>query len=495
MRLFRNMRIRGKLTLIIVLTSGLALLFAGIAIVTADSILYQASIRRDLEALAEIVAGNSTAALAFDNAQDAQETLATLRARPYLLQACIYELDSSLFARYVRSEGPAECPQTVEADSVRIDGNDLLLFRPIVLDGQRIGSLYFHYDLSEIDVRRNMYSAIVAGIALASVLVAFVLAWRLRRPVTRPILRLAESARAVSETKDYSIRAEKYSEDELGLLVDSFNQMLANIQERDAELSEAHDGLEQRVIERTAQLEAVNKELEAFTYSVAHDLRAPLRHIDAFCRILSEEARPDLSTQANQHLEHILQAARQMGQLVDDLLNLSQVGRRELSVQTTGLNSVVEEVVAGLRPGTEDRRIEWKIGKLPFVEGDPALLKQVFANLLSNAVKYTGPRDHAVIEVGSETLNGTPRVFVRDNGVGFSMKYADKLFGIFQRLHRQEDFEGTGIGLATVQRIIHKHGGRVWAEAELDKGATFYFTLGLDEQAGGGVTGSQEGGR
>lgn len=238
-----------------------------------------------------------------------------------------------------------------------------------------------------------------------------------------------------------------------------------------------------KVAKAYQQLEAGNKKLEAFTYSVAHDLRAPLRHIDAFSRILAEEARPHLPPQASQYLERILQAARQMGQLVDDLLNLSRVGRKELSLQVTGLNSVVDEVLANLRPEMEGREIEWKIGKLPFVEADPSLLKHVFANLLANAVKYTRPRDHAVIEVGSLTLNGESSVFVRDNGVGFNMKYAHKLFGIFQRLHRQEDFEGTGIGLATVQRIIHKHGGRVWAEAELDKGATFYFTLDTGEKA------------
>jgi light-regulated signal transduction histidine kinase (bacteriophytochrome) len=237
-----------------------------------------------------------------------------------------------------------------------------------------------------------------------------------------------------------------------------------------------------KVAKAYQQLEAVNKELEAFTYSVAHDLRTPLRHIDAFSRMLSEQARPHLPASATQCLEHILQATRQMGQLVDDLLNLSRIGRKELSLQVTGLNSVVEEVLVGLRPEVEGRQIEWKIAKLPFVEGDPALLKQVFANLLSNAIKYTRPRDHAVIEVGSVICNGAPCAFVRDNGVGFSMKYAAKLFGIFQRLHRQEDFEGTGIGLATAQRIIHKHGGRIWAEAELDKGATFYFTLGESER-------------
>ena len=164
------------------------------------------------------------------------------------------------------------------------------------------------------------------------------------------------------------------------------------------------------------------------------------------------------------------------------LLNLARLGRKELHLQVTGLSSIVEGVAGVLKRETANRAVEWKIQSLPFVECDPALMEVVFTNLLSNAVKYSRPREQAVIEVGSVEENGHPVIFVRDNGVGFSMKYADKLFGVFQRLHRAEDFEGTGIGLATVQRILHKHGGRIWAEAELDKGACFYFTIGTSPQ-------------
>ena len=167
-----------------------------------------------------------------------------------------------------------------------------------------------------------------------------------------------------------------------------------------------------------------------------------------------------------------------MGDMVDDLLNLSRVARKELNLQVTGLSSLVDEVLKDLKPETKDREIEWKIAGLPFVECDPVLVKQVFVNLLSNAVKFTRTRPHAVIEVDQTNVDGQTVTYVRDNGVGFSMKYSDKLFGVFQRLHRQEDFEGTGVGLATVQRIVQKHGGRIWAEAELNTGATFYFTLG-----------------
>lgn len=246
-------------------------------------------------------------------------------------------------------------------------------------------------------------------------------------------------------------------------------------------LRNLNNALEQRVHERTAELESANKELEAFTYSVSHDLRAPLRHISGFSKILVEEFGSSLPAEAHHHLDRIQQGTRRMGQLVDDLLNLARVGRRDVALHATGLNSLVEEVITNLKLDVGNREVEWRVGVLPFIDCDAALMKQVFENLLANALKFTRPRPRALIEVGQEEKDGHTVVYIRDNGVGFSMKYADKLFGVFQRLHRPEDFEGTGVGLATVQRIIQKHGGQIWAEAELDKGATFYFTMSHNE--------------
>ncbi len=235
--------------------------------------------------------------------------------------------------------------------------------------------------------------------------------------------------------------------------------------------------LEFRVRERTAELIAANQELEAFTYSVAHDLRAPLRHIDAFTKIIFDDFGDAIPAEAQRYLQNIRKGSQNMNHLVDDLLNLARVGRQELKREVMPLAPLVNEVIADLKRETDQRDIEWHVDALPTAEVDPGLVKQVFVNLLSNAVKYTRPRPKTIIEVGHQQRNGELVIFVRDNGVGFNMKYSDKLFGVFQRLHRADEFEGTGVGLATVERIVRKHGGRIWAEAEMEKGATFYFTL------------------
>ena len=235
--------------------------------------------------------------------------------------------------------------------------------------------------------------------------------------------------------------------------------------------------LEDRVHSRTEQLEAANRELEAFSYSVSHDLRAPVRHIDGFVKLLERE-QPPANDKAAHYLRTIASSSRRMAALIDDLLALSRTGRAPLEMRTVQLGALVEEVIVDLRPDVARRSIEWRVAPLPAVRGDPSLLRVVLQNLLDNAVKYTKLQKTATVEIGALRLDdGDTAIFVRDNGVGFDMRYADRLFGVFQRLHRAEDFEGTGIGLATARRVMHRHGGRIWGEGEPGRGACFYFTV------------------
>ncbi|MEO6991987.1 MAG: PAS domain S-box protein, partial [Lacunisphaera sp.] len=235
--------------------------------------------------------------------------------------------------------------------------------------------------------------------------------------------------------------------------------------------------LERRVDERTAQLESANKELEAFSYSVSHDLRTPLRAVDGFSQAVQEDFGSLLPPEGQHQLQTIRESAQRMGELIDDLLTFSRLSRQSLRKQPVDTEKLVRTVLNDLVSAGEEGRVEIRVGELPPCEGDAGLLKQVWVNLISNAFKYTRRREHAVVEIGCNRQAGEVIYFVRDNGTGFDMRYVHKLFGVFQRLHRAEEYEGTGVGLAIVQRVVHRHGGRVWAEAKLNEGAVFQFTL------------------
>ena len=304
------------------------------------------------------------------------------------------------------------------------------------------------------------------------------------RTLIRPVSDLADTANRLARG-DLTTRSQVCgSTIEIRRLAEAFNSMAANMQEREAELRKAHEDLrqincelEQRVSDRTAELTAVNQELEAFSYSVSHDLRAPLRHMDGFAELLKRNHHDRLDEKGRRHLQVISDAARKMGTLIDDLLVFSKMGRQQMQKEIVEMNELVQECLAELKSDPTNRRIEWDLARLPQVQGDASLLRQVWVNLISNAIKYSRTKEIARIAIGFVESPSDYSFFVRDNGVGFDMRYADKLFGVFQRLHREEEFEGTGVGLANVRRIIARHGGKTWAESKIGEGSTFHFTL------------------
>jgi len=432
---------------------------------------------RDLTALADVLGRNSTAALKFDDQAAAENILLALQEKPHVIGACLYAQDGRRFAKYVRQGTQPSFPARVAGDGHRFEPDRFILFRPIHLDKKAVGTVYLEADLGELNARVKSFVGIATMVLCAATAITIVLSFWLQRLISRPILNLADTARIVREQRNYSVRAPGHEHNEIGLLTDSFNEMLAQIQMQNNALCRAHDELERRVQERTAELSTANKELEAFCYSVSHDLRAPLRGLDGFSHALLEDYGDQLDEPGRDMLHRIHQASRRMDRLIDDLLDLSRVSRSALRREPVDLSGLARDVAGELGKRDPQRHVEVRIADDLQAEGDPRLLRVALENLLGNAWKYTAKRPQAMIEFGRNEANGNSSFFVRDDGVGFDMQYVDKLFAPFQRLHGTNEFPGTGIGLATVQRIIQRHGGRVWAQAEVNKGATFHFTL------------------
>lgn len=478
----RHMSIATRLTWINMLVTSAALLLACAGFWTYDYVTFRNGCIRSLSIQSQIVASNSASALLFDDPRSAENTLAALRVSTNIMGARIFTASGQPFAGYSRSHlQNSSLVYTVRepgAEQHWFKDGRLILSRKITFQGKFIGTAVICSDLSQINARLRAYMLICAIILLACLGAALLLSSFARGSIAAPIVKLAGTARKIARERDYTVRIEPVSAtEEISDLLESFREMLVQIQARDEELLQAHNELEARVEERTAQLRSANQGLEAFSYSVSHDLRAPLRQISGFANLLTDDYSAQLDTGARRYLGLIQKGAANMGRLIDDLINLGRIGRQELMRKPTNLNELAEITLRDLRAEIEARAIDVRLAPLPLVECDPGLIKQVFANLLANAVKYTRYQERPVIEVGMVEQGGEPAIFVRDNGAGFDQKYEHKLFGVFQRLHRAEDFEGTGVGLATVRRIVENHGGRIWAKGETGKGAAFFFTL------------------
>jgi PAS domain S-box-containing protein len=591
--------IQRKMMAVILLITGTALFLSCAGFTTYEIITIRKNMARTLEARADIIATEVGAALQTKNQAIAANVLNAFQKDPRIMAACIYDGSGNIFARY-----PARAPDNffpaTPAQLGDVFGHSFLAtLYPIRQDNRTLGTVYLKSNLSALTDRYRGYAGLVLIILAGSLLTAYLLSKVLQKQISLPIEALAKTATAVSERADYSVRATKYGNDELGLLTDTFNQMLAQIETQnqtlfrfaaivessddaiiskdlngiitswnpgaeklfgysateavgrslpallppdrvneestilarmiqgqalenyetvrlrkdgssvaiavsispikdrngriisiskiarditerkraEAEILQLNEQLERRVTERTAELETANKELEAFSYSVSHDLRAPLRAVDGFSQAVEEDYGSTLPEEGRRYLRTIREGAQRMGMLIDDLLTFSRLSRKALIAQPVDSTKLVRDVLMELNGRRNGHEINIHLDELPPCQGDESLLKQVWINVLSNALKYSGKRATAVIEIGSREIAGERAYFVRDNGVGFDMRYAHKLFGVFQRLHRADEFEGTGVGLAIAQRVIHRHGGRIWAESALDQGATFYFTI------------------
>ncbi|HEV8398842.1 MAG TPA: ATP-binding protein [Gemmatimonadales bacterium] len=488
----RDWPIKRKITAILLLISGLVLLLTSAAFVAYEVVTNRQTIRIHLATRSRILAANSTAALAFANVADATELLDALKYDPHVVAAALYGQDGRVLATYPVGAAPDLIPAAPQADGYRFEGGRLVGFTPVAQGGnRRLGTLYIASDTKAVsDALRlsGVIAIVVLGIAL---LAAYALAAALQGRISEPILALAETATAVSTRQDYSVRAPKLGEDELGTLTDAFNQMLGRIEDQDRELRRHATDLEQRVEARThelrernetlrrnaAELLAANQELDAFAYSVSHDLRAPLRSIDGFSQILLEDYAAQLDEAGRDSLRRVRTASQRMATLIDDLLKLARVTRVEMRTEKVDLSAMAQDIIADLQRTDSARQVDVTIATGLEARADPPLVRVVLENLLRNSWKYTAKQPRPRVEFGSTEANGGRAFMVRDNGAGFDMKYMDKLFGVFQRLHSAAEFEGTGVGLATVRRIITRHGGRIWAEGAVDQGATFYFTL------------------
>jgi len=473
----KDLPIQSKLIRVFMLTTCAVLSLTCTAYFAYEFFTFRHATIRQLSTLARIIAANSTAALAFDSREDAKEILSAVRAEPHIVSAVLYDLDGKLFSYFPEDVASGTFPPYAEETGYFFKQSHLLGYEPVIQGERRLGTLYLKSDLGAIYERFMLYTIIAVLVIALSFIVAYLLSRRLQKEISTPILRLAETARAISDQKNYSVRATKLSEDEIGLLTDAFNHMLARIEEQTLEITSFNLKLEQRVIDRTRDLQIANKELEAFSYSVSHDLRAPLRSIHGYMNIFSAEYAKQLDAEGQRLINIILSNGRRMGQLIDDLLSFSQLGRKELRKGRVSMKDLVTEVWREQVEMEKHRRINFVLHDIPPAIADGATIKQVWTNLISNACKYSTNQKEARIEVGSFLEENDVIYYVKDNGAGFEMKYYHKLFGVFQRLHSEDEFTGTGVGLAIVERILLKHGGSVWAESALNQGATFFFSL------------------
>ncbi len=501
------------------LTTSVALLLTGVALIVYELAVYRSVMTRELMSLADVIGANSAAALTFNDPRAAEETLSALRKDPRITLAAIYTKEGKAFAAYRRQQLEEEAiPVAPRADGSTLEGGRLIMFHSIILDQEKIGTLYIQANTQEAYARLRVSAMIVLGVLLASSLVALMLASKLESVISQPILNLAHTAAIVSEKQDYSVRVAGSGQDELGRLIDGFNEMLIQVQRRDIALQEARDQLEATVENRTRQLQAAKQQAEdasrhksLFLSNMSHELRTPLNSILGFAWLLQDPAVSSLNEQQTRFARNIATSGEHLLALINDLLDLSKVeaGKLVLQLQPFPLRAVIEAALYDIGPQAEQKQQVLELamdGDMPVIEADPTRFKQILYNLLSNAVKFTpaGGRITVTARIESRVegrgssegsrLDPLPSTLypgefvelaVSDTGIGIKSEDLGKLFQTFTQLEPTltKQFQGTGLGLALTKQLVGLHGGSIWAASEGEgRGSTFTVRLPLLSQ-------------
>jgi signal transduction histidine kinase len=484
---FKKLPVKQQLILVILTVSFTSLFVASTTFVLYDRHFYKQHLVHEMTRSARMLASHSTVAVERGAMELVEKSLETLGQDANIESACIWSSANDKMVMYSRHALKSRIETGViagveclvnEPFISRVLGKNLDIIEPILAaDGRKVGLLHLRVSLHDLERRIRAFSVVMLLIVLVVAMLAVAITSKAQAFISKPILDLASTVNTINRFKDYSLRARSDRQDEIGQLVQAFNAMLDTIELQNRALLHANENLEDEVSRRTDELRVANHELESFTYSVSHDLRSPLRSVDGFSAALLEDYGSKLDTAGQDYIKRIRAASQRMGNLIDSLLHLSRVSRQGMKYRQVDLSELADEIVEGLAAVNPGRLVSFKSPETLMASGDPDLLRIVLENLLGNAWKYTGKTNNPAVELSGHERNGETVYSVSDNGAGFDMAYSDKLFGPFQRLHHDQEFEGLGVGLATVARIIHRHGGEIWAEGQVGKGATFYFTL------------------
>jgi signal transduction histidine kinase len=484
---FKDLAIRHQLIIMIFMISLFSVLLALSIFIGFERQVQRQDAFHNISVVARITAERAQFSVAEKDSYTMSHLLESLGNSASIVSACFHGKHFEPVVNHYRSDSPSwarddrfciEAAENLSGVHLYREGYYTVNF-PVLLEGiNKVGELIILFDISSVNKRLKVLIVVMVLIIILVSFVSIVLSSRIQSLISKPLADLIDAAEKVRLQSDFSIRVPRDRDDELGQLVSSFNSMLDTIDEQSQALMAINESLESEIDNRTSELSHINSELEAFTYSVSHDLRSPLRSISGFSSALLEDHVDELSADTRDYLQRISDSSERMGSLIDSLLYLSRVSRQEIEIRPCDLSDIAREQYGLVCQLDESRKINFRCPESLLVFGDRQLLEIMMYNLIVNAWKYTSKTASPEIEVGAVERDGNKVFYVRDNGDGFDMKYSDRLFTPFARLHREEEFSGLGIGLATVARIVHRHHGEIWAEALPGEGATFFFKFG-----------------